>query len=213
MKVLILVDTLTSWILPYAKELHAKVQKQFECSLIHSKEQITPSDVMFILGCEKIIEKKYLLLNKHNLVVHESDLPAGKGWSPLTWQILEGKNTIPICLFEADQKVDAGDIYIKDYIEFNGTELNVELKHKQGMKTIELCEKFLAAFPEVKAIKQEGQESFYPKRGPLDSQLDPDKTLIEQFNLLRVVDNERYPAFFFYHGKKYILKIFSSDLN
>ena len=33
------------------------------------------------------------------------------------------------------------------------------------------------------------------------------KSIDEQFNLLRVCDNERYPAFFYKDGVKYILKI------
>lgn len=30
----------------------------------------------------------------------------------------------------------------------------------------------------------------------------------EQFNLLRIADNENYPAFFILNGQKYILKIY-----
>jgi len=50
--------------------------------------------IVFILGYHKIIKKEYLKNNKYNIVVHESDLPKGKGWVPLFWQILEGKNEI-----------------------------------------------------------------------------------------------------------------------
>jgi len=50
-------------------------------------------------------------------------------------------------------------------------------------------------------------ESFYLRRRPEDSRLDPDKTIREQFNLLRVVDNEKYPAFFDLHGQRFLLKV------
>jgi methionyl-tRNA formyltransferase len=30
--------------------------------------------------------------------VHESALPQGQGWSPMTWQILEGASPIPVTL-------------------------------------------------------------------------------------------------------------------
>ena len=53
-----------------------------------------------------------------------------------------------------------------------------------------------------------GKGSFYRKRTPEDSELDIDKTIREQFNLLRAVDNNRYPAFFKLNGQKYTLKIF-----
>lgn len=47
-----------------------------------------------------------------------------------------------------------------------------------------------------------GKESFYPKRSPKDSELDINKSLNEQFNLLRIASNEDFPAFFYKDGKK-----------
>ena len=41
--------------------------------------------------------------------------------------------------------------------------------------------------------------------------VDLNKTIHEQFNLFRIVDNELYPAFFLHQGKKYILKIFEEE--
>ena len=60
----------------------------------------------------------------------------------------------------------------------------------------------------IKPISQSGCPTFYGRRTPKDSQLDVNKTIAEQFNLLRVCDNLRYPAYFEYMGNKYILKIF-----
>jgi len=48
----------------------------------------------------------------------------------------------------------------------------------------------------------------YPKRIPENSRLDIDKSIREQFNMLRVSDNERYPLFFSHMGHEYILKVF-----
>ena len=41
--------------------------------------------------------------------------------------------------------------------------------------------------------------------------IDLNKNLKSQFNLLRICDNEKYPAFFNYKNKKYILKIFKEN--
>ena len=46
---------------------------------------------MFVIGYTKILPKEFLEGNKLVLVIHESDLPKGKGFSPVQWQILEGK--------------------------------------------------------------------------------------------------------------------------
>ena len=54
-----------------------------------------------------------------------------------------------------------------------------------------------------------GKGSYYKKRLPKDSELDIEKSIKKNFNLLRVVDNERYPSFFYYKGKNFIIKIYS----
>jgi len=43
------------------------------------------------------------------------------------------------------------------------------------------------------------------------SELDPTKTIMDQFKLLRIVDNESYPAFFEVAGKSFILRIESEQ--
>ena len=59
----------------------------------------------------------------------------------------------------------------------------------------------------VPSYKQKGKESFYPKFKKEHNELDINKTIKEQFNVLRIVDNEKYPAFFKIDGQEYILKI------
>lgn len=212
MKITLLCDNKNSWIIPYLDEIYDKLKKLgHEVYKVYDYKNIKNGDLCFILSCEKIIPEDYLKLNIQNLVIHESNLPQGKGWSPLTWQVLEGENEIPITLFEAADKVDSGKIYLQDRIKLDGTELNVELKRKQGLKTKELILDFVNQYPDIDGRPQVGEETYYPKRRPEDSELDPNKTIREQFNLLRVVDNERYPAFFKMKGKKYIIKIFKED--
>ena len=49
------------------------------------------TDLYICLSYSKLLSEKDLSKFKNVLVVHESELPKGKGWSPLSWQILEGK--------------------------------------------------------------------------------------------------------------------------
>ena len=208
MIVQILIDNKNSWIIPFALELEKILIDKFKYKVYikHDSDEIKKGDVLILLGCEKKFTK--LNYNKHNLVVHESDLPNGKGWSPLTWQILEEKNRIPITLFEANKEIDSGDVYFKDFIDLDGSELNTEIKRKQGEKTIILIIKFFENYSKIKSYKQKGKSTFYSRRNKIHSELDIDKSINEQFNLLRVCDNERYPAFFWKNSKKYILKIY-----
>lgn len=210
MNIQILVDNPNSWIIPFAKNItEILMNKGHQCDFIIEHKDVKKGDILFLLGCEKIFKK--LNYNKYNLVVHESDLPNGKGWSPLTWQILEGKSKIPITLFEAVESIDGGEIYRQEIIKLNGTELLPEIKEKQGLATQKLILDFVEEYPDVKGKKQEGDSTFYKRRRPKDSELDPYKTLEEQFELLRVCDNERYPAYFIYRNKKYVIKIFKDN--
>ena len=205
MKVAIL-TTNNQWFVKYAKIL----QKQILSSkLFFSHNEIKEKfDIVFILSYHNLIEEEFLKRNKHNIVVHASDLPKGKGWAPMFWQILENKKDIVFSMFEASNGIDNGDIYMKKTLHLNGYELNNELRKKQANFIIDMCLDFIQNYKIYKIPKkQSGDESFYKKRGPKDSKLDINKTIKEQFNLLRIVDNENYPAFFEIDGHKYILKI------
>jgi methionyl-tRNA formyltransferase len=208
MNIQILIDNPRSWVVPYAKILEEEIQKlNHNVEIINEHIKIKNGDILILLSCEKILKKNFLDLNKHNLVVHASPLPKGKGMSPMAWQILEGKNDLPVTLFEAVEKLDAGDIYLQRVINYRGDELIEELRDELGKVSNEMIIEFINRVDEIKGIKQTGEESFYKKRTPEDSRLDINKSIAEQFNILRVVDNERYPAFFKLFGNKYLIKI------
>jgi methionyl-tRNA formyltransferase len=192
--------------MPYARQLAELITQQAnDVALIHNHQDIQKGDVLILLSCEQIL--KDLSLNKYNLVAHASDLPQGKGWSPMTWQILEGKNEIPLTLFEAAEKVDAGVIYYQEFVKMEGHELLDELREKLGNAIIKLILQFIENYDHIQGTPQEGESTYYKKRKPENSELDISKTIEEQFNLFRVCDNERYPAFFYKDGVQYILKI------
>jgi methionyl-tRNA formyltransferase len=210
MNTCVVIDSPRSWFMPFAHQLVKFLEGFGSAKLLCAADEIPDgNEIAFILSYEKKVTAPQLALSRHNIVVHASDLPQGKGMSPLTWQILEGKNVIPICLFEAVEAIDAGQIYCKDSVQFVGNELLGELQAVLGAKIIEMCQRFVHAYPAIiqSGQLQTGPESRYRRRNPKDSRLDPAKTIAEQFNLLRVVDNERYPAFFEWQGRRFILKI------
>lgn len=207
-KVIAVVVDNDSWILPFAKALvSALVKEGHTAHLCRSHQEISQGDIAFYLGCIQITPDDILRKNSYNLVVHESDLPAGRGFAPLTWQILEGRNEIVMCLIEAASEVDAGVIYLRDTLEFEGHELNAELREAQGRKTVEMCLAFCGSDVAPQGREQLGPATHYPRRRPKDSELDPQKSIAAQFPLLRVVDNKRYPAFFIHEGQTYRLQI------
>ena len=204
----ILVDNKKSWFDKFANYLNSEIKKIGHDSVyVNDKENIREGDVCFLLSCTKILSKKYLNLNKYNIVIHASDLPIGKGFSPLQWQILEGKNDIPITLFNAGEELDAGDYFIKDTLKYEGHELLDELREKMGKKINEMAITFIQEINSLRAKKQEGNSTFYSRRTRADDLIDPSKSINELFNHLRIADNDKFPVYFKYLGYSYILKI------
>ena len=205
MKIAILTSK-NNWFEPYAQTL-SKFLNSAQVYTNHEDCKVK-YDVVFILSYHQLVDSRFLSRNLHNIVIHESLLPEGKGWAPLFWQVLENKKIIPFTMFEASNGIDDGDIYLVDKLKLTGYELNKELRKKQAEKIINMCVNFVNSYDAFKnPKKQSGSETFYAKRNQNDSLLDIDKSIKEQFNLLRIVNNEEYPAFFEIDGNKYLLKI------
>ena len=199
-----------SWINDYMDVYINKLkEKNHRITLLHNMDDVSGGDICILVGCGQYMSDKVRKKNKHNIVIHESALPKGRGWSPLTWQILEGKNTIKISLLEVEEEIDSGDIYFQDKMQFEGHELIEELRKVQAEKSFDLCDRFIKDFShsKINGEKQKGEITYYDRRKPEDSELDIEKPLIDYFNLLRTVDNSRYPAYFYYKNQKYKLQI------
>jgi len=211
MRITILTDNEESWFIEYGnKLLEILVSKGHDVEYVFNKSNIRRGDISFLLSCSNIVNTEYLKLNNYNIVVHASDLPQGKGFSPLQWQILNGQNEITLTLFEAVKEVDAGPYYLKDKIKFIGTELYQELRESLGNKIIEMCSNFVDNFNELKPIDQKGVSTYFSRRTIRDDIIDVDKTIREQFNHFRIADNEKFPLWFEYLGNKYYIKIYKS---
>jgi len=169
-------------------------------NLTDRAEFLSGGDFLFLVSCTKIIGKELRDLYRHCLVIHESDLPSGRGWSPLAWQVLHGESTIVVSLVEADDPVDSGAIWWKSELELEGHELADEIASKclkVKMELIDVALRFSA-----KPEKQMGAVTTYRRRVPEDSELDPHKSIAGQFDLLRICE-PRFPAFFVFRDHRY----------
>lgn len=199
-----------SWMSKYIAPFVLYLEKmQIEVCWVHHASDIKAGDICFLLSFGQLVPAAVRARNTHTLVVHGSDLPEGRGWSPMTWEILEGRSRFPVTLIAAEEKVDSGAMYDQEWFELAGNELVDDWRRIQSGAVIRLCKRFVERFPQEVTIPREqvGQPTYYKKRGPEDSRLDPQQNFVEQFNLLRVCDNNRYPAFFELNGDRYIVKI------
>lgn len=210
MKITILCEK-TSWTQEYLHILIDLITKGNDITVISTVSQISSGDILVVVSFTELIPLNLLSLYKNNITVHSSDLPKGRGWNPVHWEVLAGKNAITSTLIELAEKVDAGDFYLKGVTQLDGDELLDEIRQKVILTDFKLIENFVYNIDKIKAQKQKGKPAFYKKRTANDSQLSISGTIEEQFNLFRIADNQDYPVFFNYKNNKYILKIFKVE--
>lgn len=181
-------------------------------SLVCDKLDLQGGDILFLVSCAQIVTKKERNNYKETLVLHASDLPQGRGWSPHIWSVLSGANKITVSLLDAAEPVDSGRIWLKTFFILEGHELLPEINEKLFEAELLLMTQAVEQFETIKPIPQTGPVgSYMARRSAEDSRLDPNKTIAEQFDLLRVVDSKRFPAFFDFRGEQYLLKIEKVD--
>lgn len=205
MKIFVICSNKSHPIFPYLKNWSKeKKDQKHDVELVNNVDELNGGDILFLISCNDIIRESVRSKYGVCLVIHASDLPKGRGWSPHIWEILEGKNIVTVSLIEAEDNVDTGNIWKKEKFVLEGHELFDEINKKLFDVELKLMDFAINNYGTIIPIKQkEGEKSYYRKRNPLDSEIDPNKPISEQFDLLRVCDPFRYPSFFSFRGKRY----------
>ena len=207
-KVTFLFDKSNLWFEKQLRNYNFKLNNKYIFKISKNPNNIKNQNIVFPLSYTKILPESFLQKNELVLIVHSSKLPKDKGFAPLQYQILKNKNKVYISSIKAAKEVDAGSIYYQNSFMLDGTELSDEIRYIQGLQILKIINKFLIKYPNVKSKKQSGKSNFNKRRYPKDSELNVNKTIKQQFNHLRINDNELYPSFFYFKGQKYIIKIF-----
>ena len=211
LKVTFLLDPKNSWIKNQLTSYKFNLNKKYLFKISNNYKRVKKQDIVFAISYTKILSQKFLKLNKLVLIPHCSKLPKDKGFSPIQYQILKKKKIFHISLIKAVKLVDAGPICLQSNFKLDGTELYDQIRKIQGKEILKIIDKFLKKYPKIKFKKQVGKSNFNKKRVIKDNELDVNKSIKDQFNHLRINNNEHYPSFFYLKKKKFILKIFKSE--
>ena len=209
MNVVLLCSDFNHPIFPYLSAWKEKNKDIINISIISKVSEIKdPGDVLFLISCSEIVNLNTRKMFSYTLVLHASDLPLGRGWSPHIWGVVLGQNELVVSLLNAEDLVDTGDIWRKIRIKLDGSELYDEINILVFEAEVELiswaCQNILIATP---LPQKSGKVSYLRKRTAADSEIDINKSIKEQFNLIRVCDPIRYPSFFELNGVKYKLTV------
>jgi methionyl-tRNA formyltransferase len=208
MKISIVCSDAEHPIYPWLERWASQKQIAHHIKIVQTKRELTGGDILFLISCHELIQDNVRSMYKATLVIHASDLPLGRGWSPHIWQILEKNHLIKVTLLEAADVLDSGAIWTQATLQLEGHETFDEINARLFDTELELMDFAVSHLGVVKTrMQDERTPSSYRKRTPADSQLDPTQSLADQFDLLRVADPVRFPAFFELRGHRYIIQI------
>ena len=212
------VEDLKIGIIGSRKELLKEVliQKNINYVVVEHINDIDDTfDIVFGTGIYQLIKEPYLSLPAYGIVFfHETPLPEGKGNSPIQWTVFNKRPNLTVTAFKATEGMDAGAILYQYNIPLSSSDTLeiLDKKRSLGIKKSfsEILEELKQGYIVLRA--QTGQDSISQRRTPDDSELDPNETLLNLWDKIRVCDNNKFPAFFHLNGKRIIIRYIVEDL-
>lgn len=161
------------------KDFHVKKldEIQPEKIFIPHWSQIIPSEVFDNFEC---------------IVFHMTDLPYGRGGSPLQNLIVRGHVDTQISAIKVSEGIDTGDVYLKAPLSLFGT---AEEIFTRGAGVIEKMINTIIQLNPM-PISQEGEPVIFSRRKPEQGNVAELKELSEVFDYIRMLDCEGYPKAF-----------------
>ena len=165
-------------------------------------------DLFIVVSFGKFLPASLLQIPTHgSLNVHPSLLPKFRGPSPVAWAILEGDSTSGVTLIRVNERIDAGDILLKEEYPIAQTDDVQTLSERLFQKGSELLLKGLTLVAEGGATftpQDEKKATYAPRLKKSDGDID---WLDESRRIARQIRAFKgWPgSFTFYQGKRLIL--------
>jgi methionyl-tRNA formyltransferase len=123
------------------------------------------------------------------VIFHMTDLPFGRGGSPLQNLIAQGIYETQVTAFKCIEEIDAGPIYLKYPLSLHGTAEEIYLRASQVIRTMitEMVQKNPNPIPQV------GVPTVFRRRKPEQGDILGISSLDKIFDLIRMLDAEGYP--------------------
>lgn len=185
----------------------AEVADRADVSIVSTVGELLGGDYLFLVSCHEIVRKAVRERFRHVLVLHASALPEGRGMSPHVWQILEGRTELTLSLINAEDVVDSGAIWRQRSIHVPRSATFVEINEALFTAETELMTWALDSCDLASPCPQEGAPTHYRRRTPADSEIDPRSPLAASFDVIRISDPDRYPAYFSLFGRRFRIRI------
>jgi len=183
------------WVNNFRGELN---QSPWKFSVIDNKEQLTfdylkklnPKYVFFPHWSYIIPEVIYS--NFTCVIFHMTDLPFGRGGSPLQNLIVRGFNETKISAIRCVKEIDAGPIYLKRSLSLEGRAQDI---YKRAGKIIfEMINEVISK--PVESVNQVGEVVKFNRRSPQQSDIQDLDSIQQVYDYIRMLDADGYPKAF-----------------
>ena len=123
------------------------------------------------------------------IVFHMTDLPYGRGGSPLQNLIIRGHKTTKISAIKVSEGIDTGDIYLKKTLSLKGSARDIFTSASPIIEEmiVEILNKDI--FP----IAQTGEVVEFKRRKPEEGNIIDLKEVNEVYDYIRMLDCDGYP--------------------
>ena len=127
---------------------------------------------------------------------HMTDVPFGRGGSPLQNLIINGHSETFISALRMTKDIDAGPIYLKRKLQLTGSALDI------FERSAPICFDLISQIQieEVKPVEQKGKPTYFQRRKPEESQVPKNISTDKLYDLIRMLDAPNYPSAFMLHG-------------
>lgn len=148
-------------------------------------------DKIFIPHWSYIIPNS--IYSKYDCIVfHMTDLPYGRGGSPLQNLIVRGHKTTKISALKVSDGIDTGDIYIKKSLSLDGTARDILIS------TTPIIEEMIVEIINHKLVPvpQKGEVVEFRRRKPDDGNIINLSNIQDIYDFIRMLDCDGYPNAF-----------------
>ena len=192
---------------PWSQLLIAKLRSVLDCQVIHidSHESLN-YDYIASLSPQFVFATHWRhfipsnIFNQFEVVVfHMTDLPFGRGGSPLQNLILRGHTSTVISAIKCAPELDSGDIYLQKPLSLYGSAEEIYIRADRFIEEM-IVE--LVSSPRT-PLPQSGTPVYFTRRQPSDSDLQSCSpgSLPQWYDHIRMLDAEGYPhSFLKIHG-------------
>lgn len=207
----IIIATIKSWNIANSLKFKAEYSDKYEISLITKKEdfniaviqQFNPHIIFFPHWSWIIPEEIY---NNYECVVfHMTDLPYGRGGSPLQNLIVRKNDATKISAIRVQQEIDAGKIYVKEDFHIGIGSAEEILMNASDLIFSKMMPYILENSP--LPLVQVGSPVYFKRRTPEESDISQTspQSLSDLYDFIRMLDAEDYPSAFIKLGRFKIL--------